>query len=74
MLAIEFASASVTMIYASAFGNDETRTYLLTWCLSLGQMWIVIEPLEVLLLVMAPFLCENQTVTRLRTAYKDIFG
>ena len=74
VLAIEFTSASLTMIYASTFGNDETKTYLLTWCLSLGQMWFVIEPLEVLLLVMAPSLCENDTVTKLRTAWKEIFG
>jgi len=58
--------------YAMLFGPEETKGWLLSWALGAGNAWGVVEPFEVLVLVMMPFLFDNQCVADCRTTAKEL--
>ena len=65
----------VTMIvitYAMMFGKEETKAWLMSWVLASGNAWLIMEPFEVLVLVMLPFLFENDTVQSCKENAKEL--
>ena len=58
--------------YASLFGPAETRRWLMSWLIGSGNAWMVIEPFEVIVLVMLPFLFDNSCVANCREASKEM--
>ena len=58
--------------YASVFGPEETKGWLMSWLLASGNAWIIIEPLEVVIIVMLPFLFDNACVANCRTTEKEL--
>jgi hypothetical protein len=58
--------------YASLFGPEETEGWLMSWVLASGNAWVVIEPLEVVIIVMLPFLFDNACVANCRTTAKEL--
>ena len=44
----------------------------MSWLLASGNAWIIIEPLEVVIIVMLPFLFDNACVANCRTTEKEL--
>ena len=61
-----------TYTYASLFGPEETNGWLMSFVLASGNAWLIIEPFEVLLLVMLPFLLDNKYVANCRDTAKEL--
>ena len=61
-----------TYTYASLFGPEETNGWLMSFVLASGNAWLIIEPFEVLLLVMLPFLLDNSYVANCRDTAKEL--
>ena len=63
-----------THIFATSFGNEATRVFLLTYCLGLGFTYGIVEPFQVALLVLVPVLMTNAVAVEIRARYNDVFG
>ena len=61
-----------TYTYAILFGPKETEGWLMSFVLASGNAWLIIEPFEVFLLVMLPFLFDNACVARCRETAKEL--
>ena len=61
-----------TYTYASLFGPEETNGWLMSFVLASGNAWLIIEPFEVLLLVMLPFILDNKYVANCRDTAKEL--
>lgn len=62
----------IVITYAMMFGKEKTKGWLMSWILASGNAWVVMEPFEVLLLVMLPFLFDNQCVADCKTTAKEL--
>ena len=61
-----------TYTYAILFGPEETNGWLMSFVLASGNAWLIIEPFEVVLLVMLPFLFDNKCVANCRETAKEL--
>ena len=71
-IAFYLAVTMIVITYAMMFGKEETKAWLMSWVLASGNAWLVMEPFEVLVLVMLPFLFENDTVQSCKENAKEL--
>ena len=62
----------MVITYAMTFGKEKTKGWLMSWVLASGNAWLVIEPFEVFILTMMPFLFDNECVANCRTTAKEL--
>merc|ERR1712060_858009 len=61
------------MIFASqTFGPEKTNEFLMSWMTAAALAWLVVEPLEVVILVCFPSLLNNKYVANVRQTLKDL--
>ena len=60
------------MIYAMTFGEKKMQSFLLSIVLSLSSDFLIIEPIEILLIVSLPFLLDNNFMLQIRTRAQDL--
>ena len=61
-----------TYTYAILFGPEETNGWMMSFVLASGNAWLIIEPFEVVLIVMLPFLFDNKCVAKCRVTAKEL--
>eukprot|EP00967_Tisochrysis_lutea_P100438 scaffold149838_cov43-Tisochrysis_lutea.AAC.1 len=71
-LAVFVVCMLVLMVYAMTFGEKKTQSFLLSIALALFTSFVIIEPIEILLLVSLPFLLDNGWTAQLRSRAKDL--
>ena len=54
------------------FDEEKTKEWLTSFAIASGNLWFVVEPVEVLALVMLPFLLDNSCVANTRQTLKDL--
>jgi len=62
----------INLTYGVLHGPAEFTQVLLAWGLALFQTFIIVEPSEVLALVLMPSIADNPCVVRCRTQCKDL--
>lgn len=71
-LAVYFAACLAALVYGVLFQAPAFTELLLAWVLALGFTWAVIEPSEVLGLVLFPTLANNKRLQQCRAKCKDL--
>ena len=54
------------------FGEKKTQQWMLSLVIASSQSWVIIEPFEVVLIVMLPFLFDNKCVAKCRVTAKEL--
>ena len=62
----------VCFIYGVTFGETTMNSILLAWVAALVQTFLLVEPSEVLALVLIPSIADNACVVKCRTQLKDL--
>ena len=58
--------------YAMQFGEKKTRSWLLSWVVASAHAWLIIEPIEVIIIAFLPQLLENRCVSNCREFAKEM--
>ena len=72
VLLFQVACTLLYMVQAYLFGEEKMRTFLLSFCISLGSDFAIIEPVEVLGLVLLPFFFDAGCCVRMRLAAREL--
>lgn len=72
VLFVQLVCTLVILIQAYLFGEEKMRSFLLSFVVSLTSDFFIVEPLEVLGLVMLPFIFNAQCCVSLRKAARDL--
>merc|ERR1719263_1002918 len=67
-----FMMCWMVITYALQFGEEKTQDWLLGWVVSSAHAWLIIEPLEVIILALFPVLLENECVANARETAKEL--
>lgn len=75
---IYFLCALLSLSFGVKFGSDSTNEMITVWCIAMFQIYIIIEPIQILIVVLAPQLCDDSTAygrccLRARYCYNDFF-
>jgi len=58
---IYIASALLTLTYGVKYGSNTTNEMLTLWMLAILQIYLIIEPVQIILIVCLPSLCDKRT-------------
>jgi hypothetical protein len=78
-LCVYFVSALLSLTYGVKFGPESTNEMITVWFIAMFQIYFLVEPMQILVVVCAPFLCDDATrcgrcCLRIRYCYNEFFS
>ena len=58
-IAVYATCALLCLTYANKFGANSTNEMITVWILVLLQIYLIVEPLQILVVIVLPLLCER---------------
>lgn len=74
IIALCIVSHMLSVIYGVMFGKVQTRMMFESWGVALINMWLIAEPIQIVLLALLPFIMDSSKVEWLRAAYNNVFA
>ena len=76
---VYFVGALLSLTYGVKFGPDSTNEMITVWVIAMFQIYCIIEPVQILIIVCAPFLCDDSTrlgrfCLKARYCYNEFFS
>ena len=78
-IAVYATCALLCLTYANKFGANSTNEMITVWIIAMFQIYLIIEPVQILVTACAPFLCTEDSrcgrcCLRVKYYYNEFFS